>query len=92
MTIHICGGTKHWKVMKKRPKDWREKGYKIKQPYFLKWRAKLGRARCDCTEVIEVYQPWYGTTLSHAEGCAILKHIERYPGMNNFMWERVLIR
>lgn len=76
------------KVSRKRPKNWIDKDYKVIVPYPFKWRAKLGRVECDCKEVIECYQPYYGYTFLHGEGCAIRKHLKRYPQINNFLWDR----
>lgn len=82
----ICGN--YARSTKRRPKNWIECGYKIVVPYRFKWRAKLGKATCTCTTVREHYQPYYGTTWYHADDCAIIRHLKRYPGIENFMWDR----
>lgn len=70
-----------------RPKN-PDRDYKAIVPYDLKWRAKLGKVECDCKEMIEAYQPYYGFTLFHGPDCAIRKHLKKYPQMQNFLWER----
>lgn len=83
--IAICGGTPA--LSKKRPENWIDTGYTIVKPFDFKWRAKLGRATCDCKEIIESYQPYYGFTWRHSKECAIIKHIKKYPGIQNLLWE-----
>lgn len=46
------------------------------------------KEECDCKEMIESFQPWYGFTFYHSDDCAIVKHIERYPQMQSFFWDR----
>jgi hypothetical protein len=60
-------------------------GYERIIPFDFKWRAKLGKAECDCKEVEEVYAPWYGTTWYHMPDCAIGKHLKKYPGIENLV-------
>lgn len=55
--------------------------------YPFKWRSKLGKVECDCKEVIEAYQPYYGFTYYHKDACATMKHLRHYPQMENFMYE-----
>lgn len=78
----ICGGREP--LTKERPKDWIDTGYTILKPYDMKWRHKLGKVECDCKQMIENYQPYYGFTWYHLEDCAMLKHYDKYPGMANF--------
>lgn len=70
-----------------RPKDWFDRDYKAIIPWdnmFKDWkRPTLGKATCNCKEVIECHQPYYGRTWYHADECAIVKHMEKYPQMLN---------
>lgn len=74
------------KVTKRKPKGF-DQEYKIMVPYRFKWRNKLGRATCDCKEMLECYQPWYGYSYYHEDNCAISKHLAKYPQMQNFFWD-----
>jgi hypothetical protein len=76
----ICGNFA--KLSKKKPTGY-DKAYKCIVPYSFKWRTKVGKVECTCKEVEEHYAPYYGFTWYHTEGCAILKHIKKYPGINN---------
>lgn len=71
------------KVTKKRPKNWYDKDYKIIIPWEEKFkdfeRPKLGKATCDCKEVLECHQPYYGFNWYHSNECAIVKHLKKYP-------------
>jgi hypothetical protein len=40
----------------------------------FKWRAKLGKVECTCTEYVEAYQPYYGFNCYHSNECAIMQH------------------
>jgi len=79
----ICGGKALLKNRK--PKNWIDVGYTIKVPFEFKWRGKLGKVKCDCTEVTENYQPWYGFTWYHSDECAMMKHLDKYPQMENLI-------
>jgi hypothetical protein len=68
-----------------KPKNWMDRDYKAIVPYDFTWRTKLGKVECDCKEIIEAYQPFYGFTWFHSEDCACMKHLRRYPQMQNFM-------
>ena len=88
-TLNICGGTRHLPLLRGRPKNLGiDDSYKAIVPFDFKWRAKLGKVVCDCKEMVESFQPWYGFTFFHSDECAIVKHIERYPQMQNFFWDR----
>ncbi len=76
------------KTTKRKPKNWIENGYTIRVPFDFQWRATLGKVTCDCTEVIERFEPYYGFTFFHSENCAIRKHLEKYPQMENLLWDR----
>ena len=78
----ICGGRET--VTKEKPKDWINTGYTVVVPYKFNWRDKVGKIKCDCQEMLENYQPWYGFTYYHQDECAMLKHFDKYPGMANF--------
>lgn len=85
--IAICGNFNE--LTKRKPKNWIERGYKIVIPFNFKWRDKLGKVECDCAEVEEHYQPWYGFSWYHLKSCAIVKHVEKYPGILNLVeWDR----
>ncbi len=83
--VAICGN--FVKPTKRKPKNWIERGYKIIVPFTFKWRANLGKVVCDCKYIHEHYQPWYGFTWLHSEECATMKHLKKYPQMQNFFWE-----
>jgi len=90
MSIYICGWDIPW-VDSPLKNDNMDEPYKCLVPYKFSWRAKLGRAVCDCAQVIEVYEPWYGVHWEHTQECAIEKHIRRYPGIQNLVpWTGIL--
>jgi len=78
--IILCGNFA--KLSEKRTKNF-DKEYKCRIPYPFKWRQKIGKVECNCTVIEEHYQPYYGFTWYHNKGCAILKHIEKHPGILN---------
>ena len=80
----ICGDFA-MPITKEKPVDWINKGYKIMVPFPFKDRPKLGKAICDCKEVLEHFAPWYGTTWYHLNDCAMMKHLKRYPGIQNLI-------
>lgn len=67
-----------------RPKNWAFRDYKALVAYPFKWRSTLGKVQCNCEEVIEAYQPYYGTSWYHEDACAIMVHFRKYPQMENF--------
>jgi hypothetical protein len=81
--IHICRAPG---FVTEKPTDI-DQGYRMLVPYppKLKYREKLGKVVCDCTQVIEMYRPWIGLSWSHHPDCAIEKHLRRYPGIYNFV-------
>jgi hypothetical protein len=81
--IVACGN--FVKPTKRRPKNWIDRGYKIVVPYDFKWRDKLGDVECDCKEIEEHYQPWYGFSWYHLDDCAIGKHLKKHPGILNLI-------
>ena len=81
--IVICGNFS--KLSTKKPKNWWNKDWKILRPYFFKWREKIGKVECDCKEVEEHYQPYYGSTFFHSEECALIKQLEEKPQLKN-LW------
>lgn len=80
--IHV-NFTKARRYKNGRPRDWIDRDYKAIVPFTFKWRAKVGKAECDCSEVIEAYQPWYGFSYYHLDDCAIMKRYGKYPQMAN---------
>lgn len=60
-------------------------GYRIIVPYPQIERERLGKVECDCKEVVKMYRPYIGVSLHHSGGCAIRKHLFRYPGILNFV-------
>lgn len=74
-------------MLAERPKNYDE-AFQTMVPYPFKWRTKLGKVECDCVTVREKYEPWYGFTIYHNDECATLKHLRKYPQMENFMWDR----
>ena len=69
------------------PKRW-DRDWKAIIPYPFKFRVSLGKVKCDCKEVIQEYQPYYGSTWYHSDDCATMKHLKKFPQMENFMWDR----
>jgi hypothetical protein len=72
------------KITKRKPKDI-DKDYKTMRPYFFKWREKIGKIECDCTEVLETYMPYYGCTWYHSDDCALMKQMKAKPHLWN-LW------
>lgn len=54
----------------------------------LQLRDKLRKATYTCTEVKEYYQPCYVTRGITVMSARFAKHLERYPDIQNFMWDR----
>lgn len=82
--IVLCGNFSKAKRYKNgKPKDWFHRDWKAIIPYPFKWRTKLGKVECTCKEVVEAYQPYYGSTWYHEDECAIIKHYKKYPQMQN---------
>lgn len=83
------------KITKRKPKNWVDKDYKVIVPYDFKWRHKIGKVECDCKTCIEHYMPYYGCSWYHMDDCAILKHLEKHPGIYNlsqyYDWDFKLI-
>ena len=79
--IHINGNLN--KLSKRKPRNWIETGYKILVPYKFKWREKIGKVECNCTECEEHYQAYYGIDWYHSKECALIKHIEAHPQILN---------
>jgi len=80
------------KITKKKPKNWFDKDYKIMVSWdeFSKGkfeRPKLGKVVCDCKEVLECYQPYYGFNWYHSDECAVMKNYRKYPQMQNLLGE-----
>lgn len=80
--VHISGNFA--KVTKKKPRSI-DRDYKVMVPYFLKWREKIGKVRCNCKELLECYQPWYGKTWYHSDECALMIQIKKKPQLKN-LW------
>jgi hypothetical protein len=82
--VTILGNfTKARRYKSGRPRNWTERDYKAILPFDFKWRAKLGRVECTCTEYVETYQPWYGFNCYHMDDCAIMRHYRKHPQMAN---------
>lgn len=82
----ICGGHLNFDrqtLTKRKPKNWIFEGYKIITPFKFKWRHKVGKTECDCTQCIEHFRPWYGVTWFHMKGCAYVKRFEDRPSLLN---------
>ena len=77
----ICGGRQP--ITNKKPKNWIDVGYTIKQPYPFKWRVKIGKLECDCKECLQNYQPWYGFTYYHSDDCVLMKRLKANPQLEN---------
>lgn len=81
---HIIGNFN--KLNRKKPRGWFEHGYKIIVPFDFKWREKIGKVECTCTECEEHFMPWYGTSWYHSQECALMKYIESRPQILN-LWQ-----
>jgi hypothetical protein len=68
-----------------RPRNWIDRDWKAIVPYPFKWRDKLGKVNCDCVEVVEAYQPYYGTSWYHSDECSMMRHIKKYPQIHNIL-------
>lgn len=79
----MCGNFA--KVTKKRPKNWFDVGYKMFVPFPFRWRVTIGKVTCDCKEVKECYQPYYGWDWYHEDSCALIKLVEARPQLKN-LW------
>ncbi len=77
----ICGGRQP--LSKKKPKDWIDRGYTILAPFKFKWRVTIGKLTCDCKQVIENYQPWYGFTIYHSDECVLMQRVRAKPWLEN---------
>jgi hypothetical protein len=71
-----------------KPRDWIDRDWKAIIPYPFEWRSKIGKVECDCVEVVEAYQPYLGSTWFHSKECATIKHLNKFPQMQNFMGDR----
>lgn len=60
-----------------------ERDWKAIIPFPFKWRDKLGKVECDCTECVIAHMPYYGYSWYHMDDCAMHKHFARYPQMAN---------
>jgi len=80
--MNMCGNFAP--LSRKKPKHY-DKEYKILIPYPFKWRLKLGKVECNCKEVEEHYQPYYGFSWFHSYDCAMMKHLRKYPGIQNLV-------
>lgn len=88
----ICGNFSTAKRYKNgKPHDWIERDWKAIIPYPFKWRTKLGKVKCSCVEVVESYQPWYGSSWYHEDKCAIMQHVKKFPQMKNLGFGSSLI-
>lgn len=82
--VVICGNFSQAKRYKNgRPKNWIDRDWKAIIPYPFKWRDKIGKVECDCVEVVEAYQPYYGSSWYHEDRCAMMQHYKKYPQMKN---------
>ena len=82
--IHICGNFEP--ITAEKPADWIDKNYKILVPYKFDWRETIGKVTCDCAEILECYQVWYGWTWYHSDDCALMKKVKARPQLRN-LWQ-----
>lgn len=80
--VTICGN--FTPITKERPKGFDE-DYKVMVPFNFKWREKIGKVECDCKEVLECYQPYYGYDWYHSKECSLVKLVEAKPQLMN-LW------
>lgn len=83
--VMIGNFTKAKRYKNGKPKDWIDRDWKAIIPYPFKWRTRLGKVKCDCKEVIESYQPYYGSIWTHSEECSMMKHLNKYPQIHNLI-------
>lgn len=79
--IHVSGNFNP--LTEAKPENWIDTGYKIIVPFEFKWRHKVGKVECDCTECEEHFQPWYGYSWYHSKECALIKHLKKHPQICN---------
>jgi len=72
------------KLTQDKPKNFDE-AYKCIIKYPFKWRAKLGKVECTCVVCQENFQPYYGWTWLHNKDCAIVRHIKKFPQIENLI-------
>jgi len=63
--------------------DFVEDEYKAVVPFKFKWRDRVGKVECTCTEVIESYMPYYGFHWQHTDGCALMRLVKEKPQLLN---------
>jgi hypothetical protein len=91
--IFICGNfakARRYKTKDGRPKNYHERDYKAilpvsSFPKLFAERATICGATCDCAEVLEAYQPYYGWTIYHSDQCAIMQKYRQHPTRFNFV-------
>lgn len=79
--FHISGNFN--KLTKRKPRNWIDKGYRIIVPYKFKWRDKIGNTECDCKEIEEHFEAYYGASWYHNDECALIKKINARPQICN---------
>lgn len=79
--FHISGNFN--KLSRRKPKNWMQTGYKTIVPFKFNWREKIGKVECNCKEVEEHYEPYYGTAWYHTNECALIKYINKRPQICN---------
>lgn len=82
--MHISFSAAALPIEKVKPEGFDEP-YRIMVPYKFKWRVKIGKVECDCKEVEECYQPWYGFDWYHSEACALMRLVKEKPQLKN-LW------
>ena len=82
-SIWICGNFNP--ITKQKPENWHETGYKMMVDYPFPDREKIGKIECDCKQVLECFQAWYGYNWYHSDDCALIKAIEKRPQLIN-LW------
>lgn len=71
-------------VTKNKPKD-PDADYKVMVPYRFEWREKIGSVECNCKEVLECYQAYYGWDWYHSDSCALVVLVKNKPQLLN-LW------
>lgn len=74
------------KLRKRRPKNRITTGYKLIVPFDFKWRHRIGKVECTCTECEEHFMPYCGTTWYHSKECALMQLLDKRPQIQN-LWQ-----
>lgn len=74
---------RRYKTKDGRPRDSWDRDYKAIIPFSFSWRVKWCGVECDCKEIIECYQPYYGRNWRHMDDCAMMQLYKKHPTWAN---------